>query len=105
MRKLLPVVVVLAHIGYAEAVELLEAVEGVNVMVVAHEGELISTPVKVNGTLVVSGGRQGKYVGQLQIVADTAGQTIEYQGRAVELDEQVGEDPTMLELIARRGPR
>jgi len=98
-------VVVLAHIVYAEAVELLGAVEGVNVMVLAQEGKLTPAPVEVNGALVVGGGGQGKFVGQLQIVADTAGQIVEYQGNVVKLDEQAGEDPTMLELIARRGPR
>lgn len=103
VKKKAHFVVVLAHMNYSEAVELLKAVEGINVMVTAHGGRLTLVPEHVNGALLVSGGEQGKYVGQLQIVADTSGQIIAQIGKATTLDEKVGEDPAMLELMARYG--
>jgi 2',3'-cyclic-nucleotide 2'-phosphodiesterase (5'-nucleotidase family) len=105
VKKKAHIVVVLAHMSYNETVELLKAVEGINVMIAAHGGKFTPTPELVNGALLVSGGEQGKYVGQLQIVADTSGQVTAYIGKATTLDEKVSEDPAMLELMARYGFR
>ncbi len=103
VKKKAHFVIVLAHMHHEEAIGMLRTVEGINVMVVAHDGRFTSTPLQENGTLVVSGGEQGKYVGHLQIVADTSGQTVAHIGRIVTLGEETGEDPAMLELLARHG--
>ncbi len=105
VKKKAHVVVVLAHMSYNEAVELLNVVEGIQVIITAHGGRLTATPDQINGVLLVSGGEQGKYVGQLQIVADTSGQIMAHVGKVTTLDEKAGEDPAMLELMARRGFR
>lgn len=97
------IVIVLAHMPYAEAISILNHVESVNVVILTHEGELAVIPQESKEVLMVSAGEQGKYVGQLQIVANTAGRIIEYRGTAVKLDEQVEEDSTLLELLVRHG--
>ena len=98
-------IVLLAHTSYAEAIELAGEVEGINVIVVAHEGKLATRPAEVGDTLIVQGGARGMYVGYLRITADTDGHIIGYHGETGVLDEQVGSDFRTMELIARHGER
>lgn len=99
------IIVLLTHMNRAEAVELAEELDGINVIVVAHEGKLATRPIEVEDMLIVQGGARGMYVGCLQITADTSGRTIGYRGEIGVLNEQVGDDPQMLELLARHGER
>ncbi len=105
VRKKAAIVVVLAHLPLEEAVELLNNVQGVTVMVVAHGGEptLSSSMQEVNGALLVSTDQCGTVVGKLQIVADIDGRILDYQAEAMTLDEYVGQDARLVDLLEQAG--
>ncbi len=96
-------VIVLAQMSYTEAVELVHNVEGINVMVVADGGDLATAPIEVNSALLVRCARWGMAVGELQITGNTDGQIVDYQWRRGILDEQIPDDPQMVELMRRYG--
>ncbi|HET90323.1 MAG TPA: bifunctional metallophosphatase/5'-nucleotidase [Chloroflexi bacterium] len=110
LRTLLPevkeeahFVVVLAQMGYAEAVELIRIIEGISVMVIGDAGESATEPVEINGALLVQCTHWGMAVGELQVTGNTDGQVIDYQWRSGVLDEQITDDPQMVELMNRYG--
>jgi 2',3'-cyclic-nucleotide 2'-phosphodiesterase (5'-nucleotidase family) len=96
-------VIVLAHMPYAEAISLFQSVGDVTVVIVAHDGDLVMTPQEVGGVLMVRAGKQGKAVGILQFVANTAGQIIEYRGQTGTLDERIDQDSEMQRLMTAHG--
>lgn len=96
-------VVVLAQMSYAEAVELIRNVEGINVMIIGDVRELASASVEINGVLLVGCAHRGMAVGELQIIGNTDGQIVDYQWRMGILDEQIADAPQMVELMRRHG--
>lgn len=52
VKKEAHVVVVAAHMPYNEAVSLSKYAKGVSVMIVAHEGALVTTPQEIDGMLI-----------------------------------------------------
>jgi len=60
-------VVVLSHLGYEEDVNLAGKVKGIDVIVGAHSHTVMKDAGKVNGTVIVQAGSEGKYVGDLEI--------------------------------------
>jgi len=96
-------VIVLAQMSYAEAIELIRNVEGINVMVIGDVGESATEPVKINGALLVQCTHQGMAVGELQITGNTDGQIVDYQWTSGILDEQIADDSQMVELMRHYG--
>ena len=94
-------VIVLARMRYAEAVGLLNSVEGVNVVVIGGAEELTTAPVAVNGALLVQCPRWGMAVGELQITGNTEGQIVDYRWSSGVLDEQIADDPQVVKLMLR----
>jgi len=93
-------VIVLAQMGYAEAVELIRNVAGVHVMIVSGEGESVTEPVEIDGTLLAPCTHWGMAVGELHIVGNTDGQIVDYRWSQGVLDEQVVDDPGIAELTS-----
>ena len=97
-------VIMLAQMSYAEAVELVRSVEGINVVVIGGGGESAATePARINDTLLVQCTHWGMAVGELQITGNTDGQIVDHQWRTGILDEQITDDPQMVELMRRYG--
>ncbi len=94
------VIVVLAYMPLAEARQLAEQVAGVNVIVVAAEGQVAQLPTVVNGALIVQSGNQGRYVGNLSVTADTLGRFHDYRNGITVLDESYQDDPQINSLLA-----
>jgi len=94
-------VIMLARMSDAEAVELLNSVEGVNVLAIGGAGELTTAPVEVNGALLVQCPRWGMAVGELQITGNTEGQIVDYRWSSGVLDEQIADDPQIVKLMLR----
>lgn len=98
MRKKADVVVLLAHLGRTESLDLAAAVPGIDVLVVGHQPSLILTSRKVNQTMAVHTGTQGQNIGEtlLQIegkkVADAT-------GKVVILMPEVGERADVAKLV------
>jgi 2',3'-cyclic-nucleotide 2'-phosphodiesterase (5'-nucleotidase family) len=96
-------VIILAQMGYAEAVELIHNVEGINVMVIGDVGESATEPVKINGALLVQCIHWGVAVGELQVTGKTDGQIVDYQWSSGILDEQIADDSQIVEFMRRYG--
>lgn len=94
-------VIVLAQMSYAEAVDLLRNVEGINVMVIGGERGRASEPVEINGTLLVQCAHWGMAVGELQITGNTDSKIVDYQWHSGILDEKIADDSQMVELMKR----
>ncbi|MCD6159180.1 MAG: 5'-nucleotidase C-terminal domain-containing protein [Kosmotoga sp.] len=73
LRKQADIVIALVHLGDAEPIkgvnshELAEQVDGIDVIVDGHSHTLYEKPEVINGTLVVSAGEWGKYLGKLDL--------------------------------------
>jgi 2',3'-cyclic-nucleotide 2'-phosphodiesterase (5'-nucleotidase family) len=95
-------VIVLAQMSYAEAVELVNSVAGIDVMVIGGGGESAATePARINDTLLVQCTHWGMAVGELQITGNTDGQIVDHQWRTGILDGQITDGPQMVELMNR----
>lgn len=94
-------VIVLARMSDAEAVGLLNSVEGVNVLAIGGVGELTTPPVAVNGALLVQCPRWGMAVGELQVTGNTEGQIVDYRWSSGVLDERIADDPQVVKLMLR----
>ena len=73
------ITVVLYHGPYQGAEQLAEAVQGIDVMIVAHEQRLIE-PRRIGGAILASPGEEGNRVGILTLEVD-AGGNLEYSNR------------------------
>ena len=96
-------VVVLAQVGYARAVELIHDVEGIDVVIIGDVEESVTEPLKIDETLLVECTRWGMAVGELQITGNTDGKIVDYQWRNGILDQQIADDPQVVELMRRYG--
>ncbi|MBQ3490589.1 MAG: bifunctional metallophosphatase/5'-nucleotidase [Clostridia bacterium] len=98
-----PIVICLSHSGTddkgkGEDYELAKAVSGIDVIVSAHTHTILEQPVTVNGTLIVSAGEYGRYLGVLKIkMKDGAPVLSDYALLAV--DETVADDAKTAALI------
>jgi len=72
LRAQADVVIALAHLGYAAdgrsgSVALAEAVPGIDLIVDGHSHTALTSPVVVNGTVIVQAGEYGKYLGRVDL--------------------------------------
>ncbi len=90
------VVVVLAHLGSADALQLPKAVPGIDVVVFGHYPGT-TAPTQVEGAVTVRPGQRGMYVGETHLVINPEDKIVSYTGDSVPLDkEKMREDPPML---------
>ncbi|WP_153462107.1 bifunctional metallophosphatase/5'-nucleotidase [Sediminibacillus terrae] len=62
--------VVLSHIGTAADQKLAEEIEGINVLISAHDHQLYTEPKLINGTICNSAGSFGEYIGILELMVE-----------------------------------
>jgi len=125
LRKKAAVVIVLSHLGYYENayhgsnapgdVTLAKSVPGIDVIVGGHSHNKIAEPVAQDGTIIVQGADDGKYVGRLDLtikngVINMQGyrlipvnlkKKIKKDGQDVRvfIEEEIKEDSEMLALL------
>jgi 2',3'-cyclic-nucleotide 2'-phosphodiesterase (5'-nucleotidase family) len=93
LRKKADLVIVLAHLGSADAFQLPKAVPGIDVIVFGHYPGTVA-PTQVEGALTVRPGQRGQYMGETRVVVNPENKVVSYSGEAVALDVKVvGEDP------------
>lgn len=93
VRKQADLVVVLAHLGSADAFQLPKSIKGIDVVVFGHyPGTVAAT--QVEGAVTVRPGQRGQYMGETKIVVSPENKVVSYSGEAVALDVKViGEEP------------
>jgi 5'-nucleotidase / UDP-sugar diphosphatase len=96
VKKQANVVVVLAHLGSADALQLPKAVPGIDVVIFGHyPGTTAAT--QVEGAVTVRPGQRGMYIGETHLVLNPENKIASYSGDTVPLDKAViREDPQML---------
>ncbi|MGL6208680.1 MAG: bifunctional metallophosphatase/5'-nucleotidase [Paracoccaceae bacterium] len=101
-------IIVLSHSGYDVDLKLAEAVTGVDVIVGGHTHTLLSNvaegaagpyPTMVGKTAIVSSYAYGKYLGELNVVFDDAGEVVTAVGEPVLIDGTVAEDAAALARV------
>jgi 2',3'-cyclic-nucleotide 2'-phosphodiesterase (5'-nucleotidase family) len=88
VRKQADLVIVLAHLGSADAFQLPKAVPGIDVIVFGHYPGTVA-PTQVEGALTVRPGQRGQYVGETKMVINPENKVVSYSGEAVALDVKV----------------
>jgi 2',3'-cyclic-nucleotide 2'-phosphodiesterase (5'-nucleotidase family) len=103
VRKQADLVVVLAHLGSADAFQLPKSVKGIDVVVFGHYPGTVA-PTQVEGAVTVRPGQRGQYMGETKIVLSPENKVVSYSGEAVALDvKKIGEEPRIAtELAALR---
>jgi len=91
-------VIVLAHVGYEMALAMAPAMEGVDIVIAAHDGELHAAPVPAGEAVVSAPGPDGEFLARLDVFFDEDGSIEEITGTPVDLDQNMPEDPALLEL-------
>jgi 2',3'-cyclic-nucleotide 2'-phosphodiesterase (5'-nucleotidase family) len=88
VRKKADLVIVLAHLGSADAFQLPKAVPGIDVIVFGHYPGTVA-PTQVEGALTVRPGQRGQYMGETRMVVTPENKVASYSGEAVALDVKV----------------
>ncbi|MCB1364647.1 MAG: 5'-nucleotidase C-terminal domain-containing protein [Rhodobacteraceae bacterium] len=101
-------IIVLSHSGYGTDQRIAAATSGVDVIVGGHTNTLLSNvsdraagpyPTMVNGVAIVSAYAYGKYLGELNVTFDDAGNILEAVGEPLVMDGTVTEDAATVERI------
>ncbi|MGH1415317.1 MAG: bifunctional metallophosphatase/5'-nucleotidase [Pelagimonas sp.] len=102
-------IIVLSHLGYGKDQELAAAVEGIDVIVGGHTNTLLSNandkadgayPTVVGGTQILSAYAYGKYLGELNVTFNDAGEVTAAVGEPILLDASVAEEEATKARIA-----
>lgn len=94
-------IILLTHVGLAGDKRLAEAVSGVDLIIGGHSHTLLSNtneraegayPTEVNGVPIVQAYAYGKYLGELNVTFDDAGEVTEIAGEPILLDASIAEN-------------
>ncbi len=95
VKKKADVVVVLAHLGAADALQLPKAVKGIDVVVFGHYPGTVA-PTQVGDAVTIRPGQRGQYLGETKIVLNPDNKIVSYSGEAAALDVKVvKEEPAL----------
>jgi 2',3'-cyclic-nucleotide 2'-phosphodiesterase (5'-nucleotidase family) len=90
------VVLVLAHLGAADAAELPKSVPGIDAVILGHYPGTDELK-QVEGAVVIRPGQRGQYVAETRITLTSQNKVASFSGTAVAMDKKViREDPQML---------
>lgn len=107
VQKQADIIVVAAHIGLIDAVQLARDVTGIDVIVAAHD-HLPTQTARVEGrTTIVNGGAYTQYLGRLEIIVDRATRRMKDAVRggvliAIAANPNVKPDPEVAKLVNER---
>ena len=102
-------IIVLSHSGYGVDQRVAESTTGVDVIVGGHTNTLLSNvdedadgpyPTMVGDTAIVQAYAYGKYLGELVVEFDGAGELVSAEGDPIIVDGQVVEDEAVLARVA-----
>jgi len=85
LRQRADIIVVVAHIGTADATQLARDVQGIDVIVAAHDHMPVQTARVEGKTTIVDAGAYTQYLGRLEIIVDPATHKMKDAIRAGEL--------------------
>ena len=107
LQKVADIIVVVAHIGSADAAKLARDVPGIDVIVAAHDHIPVQTARVEGKTTIVDAGAYTQYLGRLEIVVDPATHKMKDAVRAGELvpiaaSQNLRPDPEVAAIVDAR---
>jgi hypothetical protein len=92
------VIIALAHISVPEASKI-AALGDLTAMVMGHSMSHLAKPRFDNGAIVIQGGREGRYIGDVTIEAGAGGEVLSVEGEVNSLSKTYKDDPHFAALI------
>ncbi len=105
LRRQSDVVILLSRLGLEANKLLAGTIEGIDVIVNGGSRELLSQPETVGGTVIVSAGYEGQWLGRLDAIVEGPGKTVNAQVEITTLDPEVADDPELAALVAEYSQR
>lgn len=82
-------IILLSHLGSVADQQLADAIQGIDVIVGAHDHKILYPPRVINGTLVIQAGEYGQHLGRLDLTLDPeTGKVVHHSGKLI----PVGDD-------------
>jgi len=101
LRERVDLIVLLSHLGYRQSVALSDNFQGIDVILVGHQGQRVKTPIAVGGSILTQSGDKGKYLGRLDITFDRKERkVVDFKGELIALDPKIPDDEEMAKLYA-----
>lgn len=91
-------IVLLSHLGLAQDLGLLRAVEGIDVVLSGHTHDRLFSPIVVGKTLVIQSGFSGSFLGRLDLEIANR-RVVDFSHALVEVSEPTLPDPAVQEII------
>lgn len=93
------IIIALAHVSVPEAGKI-AALGGLTAVVMGHSMSHLAKPRFDNGAIVIQGGREGRYIGDVSIEVDGAGEVVSVEGEVNTLGNQYKDDPHFAAMIS-----
>jgi 2',3'-cyclic-nucleotide 2'-phosphodiesterase (5'-nucleotidase family) len=87
-------IVLLSHLGSKQDIALAEQIEGLDVIIGAHDHVELDPPLVVNHTIIAQAGDYGRFLGRLDLNLDShTGKVVRYRGKLIPVTEELPIDP------------
>jgi len=101
LRKQSDVVILLSRLSLEGNKLFANAVQGIDVIVNGGSKELLNQPETIGGTVIVSAGYDGEWLGRLDATVEAAGKTVGAQVQIVTLGPEIADDPELAALVTK----
>ncbi|WP_083270658.1 bifunctional metallophosphatase/5'-nucleotidase [Bacillus marinisedimentorum] len=92
------IVILLSHQGFAQDMELLKEVRGIDVILSGHTHNRLYEPVQFGNTLVIQSGAHGSFLGRLDLKVSN-GRVISHHHELIEITPDIPEDPEVKKQV------
>ena len=87
------------HISSIIQSNYLKQVTGIDVIIAGHDATVNLQPQKIENTIVLLGGNEGQYVGDLGLIVNFKREIMDYKGKLVLLDKDIKDDSDMAKVV------
>jgi len=100
LREKSEIIILVSHMGYDKDVDFLQKNSNIIILVSGHSQQLLNEPERYGGSLLLAPGKNGEYVGFLQVQLDSLNKIENYKNELIPLiAEKVGESAEIRSLI------
>ncbi len=99
-------IILLSHLGKKYDLELVEVVDGIDIIIGGHSHDRIYPPLLVNNTVIVQAGQYGEVLGRLDLEIDRdSGDVLSHRAELIQVDEELLEDSVVLSVVEQEKQR